>query len=134
MQRKTRIFVPVSVGELVDKVTILSIKLQRIIETKRDAVRQELMELEAPMKKVCTEFPIVKDLARDIMEVNSNLWDLENQRADLMSSNASLEEIGKISNQITLLNFDRHQVKADINRITRSDIVEQKSYGLVYED
>jgi len=134
MNKQTRIFVPISVGELIDKVTILSIKMQKLSDIKKTSVRKELIELESPMKKILNEFPIIKELARDLMLVNSSLWDLENQRADLISTFGSLEEIGAIAKRIAMLNYDRHSIKADINRITKSEIVEEKSYGIMYED
>jgi hypothetical protein len=132
--KATRIFAPISVGELIDKTTILCIKFTQIEESKKASVRQELMELEIPTKKIYADFPITRDLAKDLLDVNRTIWDLENQRADMITNHEPIEDIGRISKKIALLNFDRHAIKANINRITRSEIIEEKSYGVIYED
>jgi hypothetical protein len=121
---------PISVGELVDKITILQIKQQRITDAnKRKNIDLELDELE----KIFTaaNVPDVAEPMERLRTVNNELWDIEDFKRDCERRWTFDDRFKLAARQVYLKNDLRAQIKREINTICGSTIVEEKSYANV---
>jgi len=122
--------VPVSWGELLDKATILEIKLARLRDPQAVAnARRELAPLHAALAALA---PPPADLARlraDLHEVNRRLWDIEDairQKEAQETFDAAFIELAR---SVYRSNDERSRIKREINLLLRSGIVEEKQYA-----
>ena len=120
--------VPVSVGELLDKVSILNIKRVMISDAAKIAiVKKELLEL-MDMAKPFLALPEVEEMYDRLLVVNKSLWDVEDELRRLEVDKKFDEEfIGK-ARSVYHLNDRRYQIKNEINVKTGSNIGEVKQY------
>ena len=121
--------VPVSVGEVVDKVTILEIKSDRISdEAKLRNIRTELDQLR-PMVSGCVfDSAEVTALFDGLRAVNGELWDIEdNIRAEEAAGRFG-DRFVELARAVYVTNDRRAELKKKINLATGSDLVEEKSY------
>lgn len=122
--------VPVSVGELFDKISILEIKLEEISSTdRRIHVEKELAALNLVVSSHQLSSFLDSDLYLNLKEVNKALWDICNVRRVLESENRFDEEFILKSRHEYLTNDRRAKIKAEINEFFSSDIFEVKSYN-----
>lgn len=122
--------IPVSVGELLDKISILKLKQQHIADkAKLVNVLRELRSLLIIVKelKIDRHAQYIHLMAR-LNEVNSSLWDLEDRIRELTSANDTGEQFIRTAQAIHKTNDRRMRVKALINTTYNSTIVEEKSY------
>jgi hypothetical protein len=122
------VLAPISVGELIDKITILRIKTQLLTDAdKLKNVESELQLLEE-LRDECN-IPIeIDNLEHQLYKVNKELWDIENyKRACEREQNFGIEFVNA-ARQVYLKNDQRAVVKREINTICGSNIVEEKSY------
>ena len=121
------VMIPVSVGELIDKITILRIKAQLIIGLEKlKNIEQELQLLEKVRDN--TDLPDLDLLEQELYKVNRQLWDIENyKRTCEQTGNFDLLFIEAARN-VYLKNDLRAQIKKQINTLAGSTIVEEKSY------
>jgi len=121
--------VPVSFGELLDKISILQIKSERISDPAKLAnVRTELSALE---KTWLAHPAAVKDIARlraELKAVNELLWDTEDNIRLQDQSGAFDERFIELARTVYLKNDERARIKKDINLALGSAYVEEKSY------
>ncbi len=124
---------PVSVGELLDKISILDIKAQRIqdpdklknVEHERDLLNQEWRRVgPAP-----GEDPEVDRLRAELAQVNEELWEIEDAIRDKEREGVFDEEFIELARSVYLTNDRRAQLKKDLNLRMGSDLVEEKSYA-----
>jgi hypothetical protein len=121
--------IEVSVGELVDKITILEIKKDRIKdETKLCYIKEELEILKGDMEKY--DFPL--ELYERLLEINTELWDTEDIIRSMEDNLTFGDEFIKHARLDAILNDKRFLVKNEINSISKSAIKEQKSYEGLY--
>lgn len=120
----------VAVAELLDKMTILEIKLERFTdETKLKNVRAEYAVLQAMYVAHVPQSAALENLKKELMEKNKRLWALEDSiRAKESSKNFDAEFI-HFARAIYLNNDERGLIKRDINTLVGSHIIEEKSYG-----
>jgi len=121
---------PISVGELVDKITILMIKQERIFnEGKLKNINNELAQLMELLDSLSgKDFDNIQDLFLELKSVNNELWDIENyKRACESTGNFDLMFIEAARN-VYLKNDERARIKREINTLYSSDIIEEKSY------
>jgi SMC interacting uncharacterized protein involved in chromosome segregation len=117
--------IPVSVGELIDKISILEIKSERITDTdKLINVRRELDCL----LKVARDYR-VPDLERPLKQVNEQLWDVENALRVLESKQDFGDYFIELGRSVYVLNDQRAAIKKQINVAVGSALVEEKSYA-----
>jgi hypothetical protein len=124
-----RITIPVSVGELLDKISILEIKRERITdEAKRHNVERELAELNAV---AATLPPVPKGLRRALKTVNEKLWEVEDEVRRFYGQGLGerQDEFIRLAFAVPHLNRDRSDIKRQINEATGSEIVEEKQYA-----
>ena len=120
-----QISVPVGLGELYDKISILEIKSERITEAAKLAnVRKELDLLKA----AAARFPIDAALYGQLKEVNMRLWDIEDAIRIEESNRRFGEEFVRLARSIYKENDRRSEIKHRINTAAGSEIVEEKLY------
>jgi hypothetical protein len=123
------ILVPISPGELLDKITILRIKSARMSDAAKLAnVRHELQLLEQTW---ASAVPAGADLAgeeRALQEVNERLWDVEDKLRDLEAAKRFDETFTGLARAVYFNNDERAAIKKRINTRLGSALVEEKSY------
>lgn len=120
---------PVSVGELLDKITILEIKAQRITERqKRDNVERELTVLNAVVSRCVSMDAAVLALVDQLREVNLALWDVEDALRVCEKQQQFDDNFVQLARSVYKHNDWRAELKKRINGLTGSALVEEKSY------
>ena len=119
---------PISVGELLDKLTILNIKMERIKDIdKLNNVMLEQKELKAIVDKLPA--PVGLDvLYKQLFQVNNELWDIEDAKRKHEKEQRFDDEFIWLARQVYLRNDYRAKLKKEINMLLGSTIVEEKSY------
>lgn len=119
--------IPVSIGELVDKVTILSIKAQKIVNTEKlISIQKELDLLLNAMKHI--DVSPDSEGFKSLMNVNSKLWDLENAIRMKERITQFDEDFIQMARAIYRLNDERTMLKRQINLKYHSELMEEKEY------
>ncbi len=123
------IFVPVSPGELLDKITILRIKATRILDAAKLAnVNLELELLESTWRESgAAAHPVAQD-EHALHGVNERLWDVEDLIRDKEAKQTFDREFIELARAVYLANDERAAIKRRINVQLGSRIVEEKSY------
>ena len=120
---------PVSIGELIDKITILEIKAERITEAGKLAnVRTELDGLLPLLQQQLQAQPALDALKQQLKAINERMWDIQDQlRAKETAQDFGAEFI-TLARGVYGTNGERVVVKNEINRIAGSALVEEKQY------
>jgi len=117
--------VPVSIGEYIDKITILAIKSRRI--TDKDKVQNVLRELDQ-LVLLDTEKIIDTDLYRRLIRVNEDLWEVEDAIRVKEKNQQFDDEFIELARSVYRLNDHRADLKRQINLQYESELMEEKSY------
>ena len=118
--------VPISIGELCDKYTILQIKAERI----RDANKLIKIENEIQhLKPLIDECKVSLDKLNDLKKVNESLWDIEDNIRNKESKSLFDNEFIELARAVYITNDHRFELKSAINEYYNSDICEVKSYA-----
>ena len=121
--------VPVSVGEVLDKITILQIKLAHISDAAKRANIQN--ELDALLPLVAGDAFItdqMQALMAELKSVNEALWDIEDDIREKEAAKSFDAEFIRLARAVYVTNDRRAEIKKQINLATGSDLVEEKSY------
>jgi len=120
--------VPISIGELFDKITILHIKLERINDKSKEAnVQKELKLLEKLAYKINKDF--FKDYHyKKLEKINSVLWDIENGKRAHEKAKKFGSKFIYLARQVYIMNDERAHLKKMLNKKYKSGIIEEKSY------
>ena len=122
--------IPISVGELVDKLTILEIKKEKIQDTNKliniNNEYDELTKLAIQLKNKNEEE--YTKLFNELKNVNLKLWEIEDKIRILESEKIFNEEFVELARSVYFTNDERAKVKNDINKSFGSELVEVKSY------
>ena len=122
------LMIPVSIGELIDKITILEIKSQQIKDPdKLKNIRYELDRLLWILVDLKLGKP-VRALQFDLFEVNRKLWNIENFKRSCETNQKFDQEFIEAARQVYLLNDQRADIKRQINELTGSTNKEEKSH------
>lgn len=120
---------PISVGELLDKITILEIKAERIADpAKHDNVLRELDSLNAVRRHQVTMTPELETLCRELGGVNRQLWDIEDRLRHCEHAQKFDQDFIELARSVYHSNDRRAALKRRLNELTGSDIIEEKSY------
>lgn len=120
--------VPVSWGELVDKITILQIKSDRMSDKKKLAnVRKELALLNQKLDRNAEHSEITR-LTGDLYAVNASLWDIEDKIRECENAGDFGETFVSLARSVYITNDKRSDIKREINMVLGSGLVEEKSY------
>ena len=123
------ILAPVSWGELLDKITILDIKAERIADADKLAnVRREREALVAVAAQADTARPEVAALIDELRAVNTTLWEVEDEIRDCERTKDFGPRFVELARQVYHTNDRRAALKRDLNRQLGSELVEEKSY------
>ena len=122
--------VPVSVGELIDKITILEIKDERIADAaKRANVRVELDTLNTARAAAVAPSADLDRLTADLKAVNQALWDIEDDIRDCERNRDFGPRFVELARSVYVQNDKRAALKRAINELLGSRLVEEKSYA-----
>lgn len=122
------IYAPVSVGELLDKLTILTIKMQRINDTdKLNNVMNEFKELKSLADNISVTVGL-DVLYKQLLAVNEELWDIEDSKRKHEKEQRFDEDFIWLARQVYIKNDYRAKLKREINLLVGSAIIEEKSY------
>jgi hypothetical protein len=123
------ILAPISAGELVDKITILRVKAERIGDPAKEAnVRKELALLETTAREHLPDTAEIARLTEELTAVNAALWDIEDGKRDCERRQDFGEGFVALARRVYIDNDRRAAIKRAINAAAGSDIVEEKSY------
>ena len=119
---------PISLGELVDKISILIIKEKNITdETKLDHVKKELDFLQKTLMNYVQKEEI-NNYLENLININSKLWNIEDDIRECERKKLFDQTFIDIARSVYFTNDERAKVKNDINKIFGSELVEVKSY------
>ena len=121
------ILAPVSLGELIDKITILEIKQIHMTGIKLKNVDKELKLLRKILQDENLEIDI--DLINNLKEVNNNLWKIEDNIRIKESNQKFDKEFIQLARSVYKENDKRASIKKEINQKYNSELVEEKSYN-----
>ncbi len=123
-------WIPVSWGELFDKISILEIKAARISDAARRAnVERELSMLRGIRGRTVTALPEGVDaLSADLSTVNNSLWDIEDQIRQLDRQGDFGPRFVELARDVYRTNAKRSALKRQIDELTKSPLVEEKWY------
>ena len=133
------ILAPISIGELIDKLTILQIKMKMIKDTdKLKNVSEELTQLTQVFAdnigdNLINEGDGVTELKDHLYDVNQALWHIEDFKRACERDQKFGEEFVQAARQVYLKNDLRANIKREINRLTGSAIVEEKSHATILQ-
>ena len=120
---------PVSAGELLDKITILRIKQQRISDAgKLVNINRELSALEQVAIDLLGD-PALADLIAQLQHINETLWDIEDEIRDCERRQDFSDHFVQLARSVYLTNDRRSEIKRNINIACGSLLVEEKSYA-----
>jgi hypothetical protein len=114
------ILVPISIGELVDKISILKIKSERVQDS------DKLINIQKELKELLNFNFDYKHV--ELKKINEELWDVEDNIRKKESKNEFDNEFIELARSVYLLNDKRSLIKKEINLFYKSDLIEEKSY------
>ena len=118
--------IPVSLGELIDKITILNIKLQYVNDKKKDNLKHEQDLLLNELSKSSVQIDI--NFIEELQIINQKLWDLEDKIRIKEFKQVFDQEFIELARSIYKLNDNRFKKKLEINKKYKSEIFEEKIY------
>ena len=119
--------IEVSNGEIIDKLTILSLKLVHIQEeNKLVNIRKEFDILYEAAKNIGIDEN--NELYQKMLEINGKLWDIEDKIRDCEGRRDFGEEFVELARSVYITNDERSRIKREINLQTGSSLIEEKSY------
>jgi len=121
--------VPVSPGEVLDKITILEIKSERIADPEKVAnVRSELALLQETWASNIRDSEIIQDLHARLKEINEALWEIEDDIRHKERAREFDDRFIELARAVYVTNDRRSQIKKELNLHLGSEIIEEKSY------
>ncbi|MDA8670862.1 DUF6165 family protein [Candidatus Pelagibacter sp.] len=124
-----KIIVEVSIGELLDKISILEIKQEKIKDPEKlKFISDEHAVLKDQLNKNVKSNDEIEKLFQSLKEINAKLWVIEDDKRLCEKEKDFTEKFIKLSRDVHFLNDDRAKIKLEINNITGSKIKEIKEY------
>ena len=124
-----KIIVEVSIGELLDKISILEIKQGKIKDPEKlKFINNEHSILKDQLEKNVKSDDNLNKLYQSLKEINAKLWIIEDDKRQCEKNKDFGEKFIKLSRDVHFLNDDRAKIKLDINNLTGSKIKEIKEY------
>ena len=124
-----KILVEISVGELLDKISILEIKKGKIKDSEKlKFINDEYNVLNDQLNRNIKSDQKLDDLFKSLKEINSRLWIIEDDKRMCEKNSDFGEKFIKLSRDVHFLNDDRAKIKLEINNHTGSKIKEIKEY------
>ena len=124
-----KIYAEISAGELVDKITILKIKKEKITnKEKLIEIKKELDSLTNTFNKSIKKNINLETLTKELKNINLKLWDIENKKRELEKKQEFGKEFIELARNVYKSNDERAKIKLKINEALGSNIKEVKSY------
>ena len=124
-----KIIVEVSIGELLDKISILEIKQEKIKDPEKlRFISNEHSILKKQLDDNVKSDDKIKDLFQSLKDINAKLWVIEDDKRQCEKDKDFGEKFIKLSRDVHFLNDDRAKIKLEINNYTGSEIKEIKEY------
>jgi len=124
-----KIIVEVSIGELLDKISILEIKQEKIKDPEKlKFILDEHAVLKDQLNKNVKSNDKIEKLFQSLKEINAKLWVIEDDKRLCEKEKDFTEKFIKLSRDVHFLNDDRAKIKLEINNLTGSKIKEIKEY------
>ena len=124
-----KILIEVSIGELLDKISILEIKNEKIKDPKKlEYISYEYSILKKQLDDNVNIDDNLNKLFKSLKEINSKLWDIEDDKRQCEKDKDFGDKFIRLSRDVHFLNDDRAKIKLDINSYTGSKIKEIKEY------
>jgi len=124
-----KIIIEISIGELLDKISILEIKQEKIKDQdKLKFISDEHAVLKDQLDKNVKSNDKLENLFQSLKEINAKLWVIEDDKRQCEKEKDFTEKFIKLSRDVHFLNDDRAKIKLEINNITGSKIKEIKEY------
>ena len=124
-----KIIVEVSIGELLDKISILEIKQEKIKDPEKlKFISNEHAVLKEQLDKNVKSDDKLNNLFQSLKDINSKLWVIEDDKRQCEKDKDFTEKFIKLSRDVHFLNDDRAKIKLEINNYTGSKIKEIKEY------
>jgi len=125
-----KILIEVSVGELLDKISILEIKKEKIKNSEKiKFISEEYEILKDQLSKNINFDENLNKLFKSLKEINKKLWVIEDEKRDCEKNKDFSKKFIKLSRDVHFLNDDRASIKLEINNYTGSKIKEIKEYN-----
>ena len=122
--------VPISWGELFDKITILQIKLENLtLKNALENVEQELKKLQSIVTQNGPKTMETIQLEGELSQINQQLWGIEDKIRDKERANSFDDEFIQLARSVYITNDERSRIKRKINDMFGSELVEEKSYS-----
>ena len=122
--------VELSVGELIDKISILQIKAERIIDrSKLENINKELDVLMSLWKDSINSNNNLESEINDLKAINEELWDIEDKIRDKERNQVFDKDFIELARAVYITNDKRAYIKRIINSKTGSELIEEKSYS-----
>ena len=124
-----KILVEVSVGELLDKISILEIKQEKIKDTEKlKFINKEHSILKDQLNKNVKSDQKLNELFETLKKINAKLWIIEDDKRQCEKDKDFTEKFIKLSRDVHFLNDERAKIKLEINNLSGSKIKEIKEY------
>ncbi len=124
-----KILIEVSVGELLDKISILEIKQEKIKKTEKlKFINEEHSILKDQLNKNVKSNQKLNELFETLKKINAKLWIIEDDKRQCEKDKDFKEKFIKLSRDVHFLNDERAKIKLEINNLTGSKIKEIKEY------
>ena len=128
-KKMDKILAEISAGELIDKITILEIKKEKISnKEKLVEVNKELNSLNETLKKSINNESKISSFKNDLKNINLKLWDIEDGKRSAEKNNKFDEKFIELARSVYKFNDERAKIKLAINNALGSNIKEVKSY------
>ena len=128
-KKMDKILAEISAGELIDKITILEIKKEKISnKEKLIEVNKELISLNETLKKSINNESKISSFKNDLKNINLKLWDIEDGKRSAEKNNKFDEKFIELARSVYKFNDERAKIKLAINNTLGSNIKEVKSY------
>ena len=129
MNTTNKILSEISAGELMDKITILEIKKMKIPDAEKQVIIQkELDSLHGTYSKCINPSKELDEQIAKLKAINLKLWDIEEGKRECERQKDFSDQFIQLARSVYIENDNRAKIKAEINRITHSNIEEVKSY------
>ncbi len=128
-KKMDKILAEISAGELIDKITILEIKKEKISnKEKLVEVNKELISLNETLKKSINDESKILNFKNDLKKINLKLWDIEDGKRSAEKNNRFDKKFVELARNVYKFNDERAKIKLAINNALGSNIKEVKSY------
>ena len=125
-QKSSDILAPISLGELIDKITILEIKKEFMHDKQLTNVNKELKRLTSIVEN--QNLDINENLINKLRSINSKLWEIEDNIRSKERKKEFDQEFIELARSVYIQNDIRASIKKEINQLYNSELIEEKSY------